>query len=339
MESGKEVYHFAPLNISSLVQEVADQWKSNQSHHIELHSSSREVWVRADSDRFKQMIHNLLSNAFKYSPQANKVDVTIKTVGDKVQLSVQDYGQGIPKESSSKLFSKFYRVDNSDQRQIGGTGLGLAIVKEIVDAHDGSITFISEIGAGTTFTIELGTYQIPSVDGSIIILEDDDNWAKLIQAALAKLDIPVVHLRSAEEAIIALNRIQSSAPRLCIVDIHLKGAKHGWDFMVELYQHPDYSRIPVIVSNALEAPVNYHEKIIEKYMRKPFSMEKLLQVVEQLLCNKQDHTAYIFPLQHEPLIMTSLEQHGFQISGITYDQDMILFELKPHPGHGSHKPT
>jgi PAS domain S-box-containing protein len=333
MESGKEVYHFAPVNIVSLVQEVADQWKSKQSHHIEVDFPSIEVWVRADSDRFKQIIHNLLSNAFKYSPQADKVDISIETDSNQVKLSVQDYGLGIPEESRGQLFSKFYRVDNSDRRQIGGTGLGLAIVKEIVDAHDGAIAFESKMGVGTTFTLEIGTYQVPSVEGSIIVLEDDENLAKLIQIALAKLSIPTVHLRSAEEGIIALYRIQTLPPRLCIVDIHLEGTKNGWDFMSELYRHPDYYRTPVIVSTALEPPLNYQEKDIEKFMRKPFSMEKLLYVVEQLLNNKQDHPAYIFPLQNEALIKSSLERNGIQISGITHEHDMLHFEIKSNPNH------
>ncbi|NHN32008.1 ATP-binding protein [Paenibacillus agricola] len=338
MESGKETYHFAPLNLASLVLEVADQWKGEQSHHIQLHASNKEIWVRGDSDRFKQIIHNLLSNAFKYSPQANQVDVTIDIIDDQVQLRVQDYGLGIPEDAKDKLFTKFYRVDNSDRRQIGGTGLGLAIVKEIIDAHNGSITFTSEMGVGTTFTVGLGIYQVPHVDGSIIILEDDDNLAKLIQVALSTLDIPIVHLRSAEEGILALHRIQSLAPRLCIVDIHLEGIKNGWDFMAELYQHSDFCNTPVIVSTALEAPLNYHEKDIEKYMRKPFSMKKLVQVVENLLNNKQSHTSYVFPMQDEALIKTSLERNGIQVSGITHDQDVMLFELKSNTGADSKKP-
>ena len=83
------------------------------------------------------------------------------------------------------MFSKFFRVDNSDRRQIGGTGLGLAIVKEIVEGHGGHISYTSEMGHGTTFRIELDQYEISGLDGKIVIFEDDDNLAKLIQVALA----------------------------------------------------------------------------------------------------------------------------------------------------------
>lgn len=331
MESGKQVYHYAPVELTGLVRDIVEQWNEKYSHDIRLQAPDREVWVRADTDRMMQVAHNLLSNAVKYSPQADIVDVAIELAGSDVRLLVTDYGLGIPEEAKDKLFSKFYRVDNSDRRQIGGTGLGLAIVKEIVDAHQGAISFESVMGEGTTFTVELKTYDLPAVDGSIIILEDDDNLAKLIQVALGKLDVPAVHLRSAEEGIVALSRVSRQPPRLCIVDIHLEGAKTGWDFMAELYGHPVFFRTPVIVSTALEPPVNYHEKDIEKFLRKPFSMEKLLQVTEQLLFHTPNYPAYIFPEQDESLITAPLRQKGIEVNEITHSRDTIHVELKSKP--------
>lgn len=328
MESGKQVYHFAPVELVGIIREVAEQWKEKLSHDIQIEAADPEVWVRADVDRLKQVAHNLISNAIKYSPQADKVNILVESQGREVKLHVSDYGLGIPEEAKSKLFSKFYRVDNSDRRQIGGTGLGLAIVKEIVDAHHGTITFDSAMGEGTTFTVQLERYKFPVVDGSIIVLEDDDNLAKLIQVALGKLDIPTVHLRSAEEGIAALTRVQRMPPRLCIVDIHLEGSKNGWDFMAELYDHPTFYRTPVIVSTALEPPLNYHEKDIEKFLRKPFSMEKLLQVAEQLLYHTNNQPAYIFPEQDEALITSSLRKKGIEVNEITHGQDTIQVELK-----------
>ncbi|WP_028551316.1 ATP-binding protein [Paenibacillus sp. UNC451MF] len=331
MESGKQVYHFAPVELVSVIHEVAEQWKEKLSHDIHIVSADPEVWVRADADRLKQVAHNLISNAIKYSPQADKVNIAIDSQAGQVKLHISDYGLGIPEEAKSKLFSKFYRVDNSDRRQIGGTGLGLAIVKEIVDAHHGAITFDSVMGEGTTFTVQLESYTFPDVDGSIIVLEDDDNLAKLIQVALGKLDIPTVHLRSAEEGIAALARVRTTPPRLCIVDIHLEGSKNGWDFMAELYDHPTFFRTPVIVSTALEPPLNYHEKDIEKFLRKPFSMEKLLQVADQLLFHTDKHPAYVFPEQDEALITSSLRKKGIEVTEITHGQDTIQVELKRKP--------
>ncbi|GLI04996.1 hypothetical protein YDYSG_10260 [Paenibacillus tyrfis] len=328
MESGKQIYHFAPVELGGLLQEVVEQWRGKQSHDLSLHLPQHEVWVRGDADRLKQVAHNLLSNAIKYSPQADRVDLTLRQDGQAVQFLVQDYGLGIPEEAKDKLFSKFYRVDNSDRRQIGGTGLGLSIVREIVEGHEGTIAFESEMGAGSTFSVTLQAYRVGVADNSIMILEDDDNLAKLIQVALAKLHIPTMHVRSAEEGILALHRIEEGGPRLCIVDIHLEGTKNGWDFIGELYRHPKFYRTPVIVSTALEPPQDYHEKDIEKFLRKPFSMDKLLQVAEQLLSNTDRHPSYIFPAQDENFLTNTLAKNGIEVEEITRKSDLIEIEPK-----------
>lgn len=328
MESGKQVYHFAPVELGSLLQEVAEQWTGKQSHQINLHFPDDAVWVRADADRLKQVAYNLISNAIKYSPLAKQIDLTLQQSGSRVRILIKDYGLGIPDEARDKLFSKFYRVDNSDRRQIGGTGLGLAIVREIVEAHQGTISFESAMGKGTTFTVELASYEVLSAEGSVMILEDDNNLAKLIEIALSKLKVPTMHVRSAEEAIIALRQIRNTPPLLCIVDIHLEGSKNGWDFITELYRHPKYYRTPVIVSTALEPPLNYREKEIEKFLRKPFSMEKLLQVAEHLLKHTGQQPSYIFPPQDEEFIKTALAKNGIEVKEITRQSDLIQIEPK-----------
>ncbi|MBP1153417.1 MULTISPECIES: ATP-binding protein [unclassified Paenibacillus] len=328
MESGKQIYHFAPVELRNLLQEVAEQWRGKQSHQIMLHLPDHEVWVRADADRLKQVGHNLMSNAIKYSPHSEQIDLTLRLEGRHVLILIQDYGLGIPEEAKDKLFTRFYRVDNSDRRQIGGTGLGLAIVREIVEAHQGTISFESAMGQGTTFAVELMTYEIQSAEGSIMILEDDDNLARLIGVALSKLQVPMVYVRSAEEAIIALHQIREHAPLLCIVDIHLEGSMNGWDFIAELYRHPKYYRTPVIVSTALEQPQDYHEKDIEKFLRKPFSMEKLLQVADHLLKHTNGQPAYIFPAQDEELIKNTLAIKGIEVEEITRQSDHIQIEPK-----------
>jgi signal transduction histidine kinase len=155
MSSGNIVYRFDPVDIARLVREVLEQWQGKHTHTIHLHAPEESVYVRADADRMCQVVHNLISNAIKYSPDADAVNVVVQVEGDRVLTHVQDYGLGIPEEARDKMFTKFYRVDNSDRRKIGGTGLGLAIVKEIVEAHQGDLTYTSEMGKGSTFTFVL----------------------------------------------------------------------------------------------------------------------------------------------------------------------------------------
>ncbi|UJF33588.1 response regulator [Paenibacillus hexagrammi] len=136
-----------------------------------------------------------------------------------------------------------------------------------------------------------------------------------------------MQLRSAEEGILSLQRKPGERPLLFIVDILLEGAKTGWDFLAELYRHPVYAQTPVIVSTALEAPHDYHEKEVEKYLKKPFTMERLVDVAKHLL-ESRSHHAYIFPAQDKEFLSSALERSGIQISDMKENLDMIEVEIK-----------
>jgi CheY-like chemotaxis protein len=331
MESGKQVYHFSPIEAAAVVREVAEQWQGKQNHYIHVHAEDAELWAKADADRLRQVLHNLLSNAIKYSPEADRVDVRIFRSEGRIVLEIQDYGLGIPLEAKESLFSKFYRVDNTDRRQIGGTGLGLAIVKEIMEAHHGTVSFESAMGEGSTFRIELELYRMQSLEQRIVILEDDDNLAKLMQVALSKLGLPTVQLRSTEEAMLLLDRMERETPLLFIVDILLEGVKTGWDFLAYLYASPYFNRVPVVVSTALDQPADYHEKEVERYLKKPFTMERLLEVVSSLLTHGSK-PVYVFPAQDEAVISSSLQRSGIDFQNITREEDTIIVGIKPQEG-------
>jgi signal transduction histidine kinase len=111
--------------------------------------------VMWDKDRINEVLGNLLSNAFKFTPQGGEVRLTVEGAGDFVVMKVRDTGAGIPSEQLSRIFEKFYQADNQGSASAVGTGLGLAIVKGIVEAHGGRISCESKIGVGTTFIIEL----------------------------------------------------------------------------------------------------------------------------------------------------------------------------------------
>ncbi|WP_281883726.1 ATP-binding protein [Paenibacillus sp. YYML68] len=330
MESGKQQYQYTPVELTSLLHNVSEQWKVGQQHELRLHIPPSEVWIQGDADRLMQVLHNLISNAMKYSPQANSIDVSLLQSGDHVQIRVQDYGLGIPEEARGKLFSKFYRVDNSDRRQIGGTGLGLAIVREIVEAHHGTVEFESVMGEGTTFIVTLQIYEAANAADCILLLEDDDNLAQLIQETLSQLPHPVVRVRSAEEGLQALERADHTSPKLCIVDIQLEGVLNGWEFISRLYASP-FGDTPVVVSTALEPPSSYQETDSQKFLCKPFSMEKLLQVVDRLLKQPHVQPTVIFPPQDSALLERELEQQGIAVDAIKPQSDQIEVALKPKP--------
>jgi signal transduction histidine kinase len=97
----------------------------------------------------------LISNAIKYSPGSQTVEIDLSTSEDVVAVRVRDHGLGIPHEQLDRIFDRFYRVPDLNQRAIPGLGVGLYIVAEIVKHHGGTITVDSEIGKGSTFTVTL----------------------------------------------------------------------------------------------------------------------------------------------------------------------------------------
>jgi signal transduction histidine kinase len=114
-----------------------------------------EVWW--DADQMNEVLGNLLSNAFKFTPRGGRVELEVSAPDGRVEMSVCDTGAGIPAEQLPRIFDKFYQADNQGAAHASGTGLGLAIAKQIVDAHGGTITCESKPGAGTTFRISLPT--------------------------------------------------------------------------------------------------------------------------------------------------------------------------------------
>jgi signal transduction histidine kinase len=110
------------------------------------------VW---DPDRISEVLGNLLSNAFKFTPRAGHVDLDVDADANHVHMKVRDSGAGIPAAQLPRIFDKFFQADNQVAAATEGTGLGLAIAKNIVEAHRGTITVDSTPGVGTTFAITL----------------------------------------------------------------------------------------------------------------------------------------------------------------------------------------
>jgi signal transduction histidine kinase/DNA-binding response OmpR family regulator len=110
-----------------------------------------------DFTRLSQALHQLLDNACKFSPGGAAVAVTARVDADAraICISVTDQGVGIPPEEHERIFERFYQVNGSLTRRYGGTGLGLALVKEIAEAHGGTVSVESQMGAGSTFTVHL----------------------------------------------------------------------------------------------------------------------------------------------------------------------------------------
>lgn len=119
------------------------------------HHEGLPAKVYWDEDRINEVLGNLLSNAFKFTPRGGKVALSVTPVDGKVVITVADTGAGISAEQLPHIFDKFFQADNQAQAATKGTGLGLAIAKGIVEAHGGQTTVESRVGEGTTFVVTL----------------------------------------------------------------------------------------------------------------------------------------------------------------------------------------
>ncbi|MGC9358622.1 MAG: ATP-binding protein, partial [Anaerolineae bacterium] len=120
---------------------------------------TEEAVVLGDPVHLRRVLDNLLSNAFKFTPEGGAIAVGLRTANNHAILEVADTGIGIPEDKLERIFERFYQVDGSMTRRYGGTGLGLALVKEIVENHGGTIEVESAVGEGTVFHITLPLHQ------------------------------------------------------------------------------------------------------------------------------------------------------------------------------------
>lgn len=157
-ESGQLKFHFDTVDLNKLALRVIEALQTqfaSKNITLRMDSSDNISSIRADPDRLEQVVRNLLNNAFYYTPEGGTVSIKLVLEGGGVTVSVRDTGVGIPPESLSHIFQRFYRVDPSRNRRTGGSGLGLTIVKQLVEAHGGRVWVTSRIGQGSIFYFHL----------------------------------------------------------------------------------------------------------------------------------------------------------------------------------------
>ena len=145
------------IDLTAAVSKVVADYTARASQPIQVSVPDVSLMVRADTNLLSQAIGNLIDNALKYGSPTQPVQVQLTQGRHGARLEVTDAGPGIPAEVIPKLFTKFFRVDNSATRTVGGTGLGLFITKRIVERSGGTIGVTSNPGQGSTFFIELPT--------------------------------------------------------------------------------------------------------------------------------------------------------------------------------------
>jgi two-component system OmpR family sensor kinase len=145
-----------PVDLSSVAAEAAGVARSLPGgHRLTVAACPDPVIVWADRGRLRQVMDNLISNAFQHTPPGTAVTIAVDAAGGHGQFLVTDNGPGMTAEQAARVFERFYRTDQSRSRTRGGTGLGLSIAAALVHAHQGTITVDTRPGHGAAFRVRL----------------------------------------------------------------------------------------------------------------------------------------------------------------------------------------
>ncbi|MDH5180572.1 MAG: PAS domain S-box protein [Gammaproteobacteria bacterium] len=296
IESGKMAFRFETLNLKEFLQQaVSDNQAYADQYGVRfvINSAHDNQYVFADRDRLMQVMANLLSNAAKFSPRDDVVEINTARHVDAIRISVTDHGAGIPDDFKPVLFDKFTQSDSSDSRQKGGTGLGLNIAKLIIEKHGGRIDFISKLGIGTTMYFEL-----PELSGSetslsqpaslaishapcILIVEDDPDVAALLQRMLieAGFNSDIAYNATQARELLKLNGKKYKAMTL---DIMLPD-EDGLDMLHNLRSDAGTLDLPVIVvsvkADEARRELNGGAVGILDWLSKPIDQNRLRQAI------------------------------------------------------------
>lgn len=159
LEAGRMTMQYAQVDLAHQVRLIASHFEilaEERSINFTVYADT-VVSAQIDVEKFHRIALNLLSNAFKFTPEHGTIGVSLKLSNGQAVITVQDTGKGIPEDKREIIFESFRQVDGASNRQFGGTGLGLSIVKEFVLLHGGKVTADNVPGGGALFTVTLPT--------------------------------------------------------------------------------------------------------------------------------------------------------------------------------------
>jgi PAS domain S-box-containing protein len=305
IEADKLELENAPFSLREVLEEVTETFRSVViQKHVELITHALPTVpdrLRGDALRFRQVLTNLVSNAFKFT---DKGEVLLKVEpideGQRgevlLRISVRDTGIGIPEEQQARLFQSFTQADSSTTRKYGGTGLGLVISRRLARLMGGDLTFASVPGTGTTFFftarlgIEASETPVRSVPAAVaerpvLIVEDTETSRELLETLLRSWSIPTVSVPSAEEGLALLdlrNRTGGHDPfGLVILDWMLPGID-GLDAAERIRARDETRTLPIVVISAYagkEEEARCAALGVNVFLPKPITASSLLDAV------------------------------------------------------------
>jgi|GEM_PF-3172989 len=313
IEAGRFELNKAPLDMTAFVKRFAGTFQSLADYKqlkmvIDVPNVPIPVW--ASGTALEQILGNLLNNAIKFTDEGGKINVQLRTQLDQtVSLSVSDTGWGISSEDLPHVFERFYQAKNSRNKQGGGTGIGLALAADLAKLHDGTLTATSELGKGSTFTLELPVSEIvplptsepipeslpertplpaPSSHPSpaedcprLLIIEDQPDLRAFIRQ-MFEAEYVVYEATNGQEGIV---QAKTHLPDLIICDVMMP-MMNGFEVAEALQQNPATKGIPFVFLTARAAEEDLKHGLAlgaVDYILKPFDIDLLQLKVRNLL--------------------------------------------------------
>ncbi|HKK09873.1 MAG TPA: ATP-binding protein, partial [Bacteroidales bacterium] len=292
LDSEEVKVNLQPVEVKPFLEELQVIYKekiSNQKKDINLLLSipDKELWIKTDLLRLRQILENLLSNAVKFTHQG-KIEFGYRTEDDKIKFFVSDTGIGIAEENKEDIFERFVQATHNTEKLYGGTGLGLSIAKACAQLLGGDIWFESEKNRGTVFyaTIRLEQQdkvkiikkEIPDKgkrfnNELVLIAEDDDVSFFYLTRILKEKNLSVIRAKSGEETIEKVKKYENI--RLIFMDIQMPNM-NGWDAAVIIRKLKP--QLPIIAQTAY-AFENDRQKSVElgfnDYIAKPYTRDEI----------------------------------------------------------------
>jgi signal transduction histidine kinase/ActR/RegA family two-component response regulator len=292
MTSGKVLLDKRHINLAEAVRAcISGLQAAGRTEGYVLNMYIAPAPVHADPTRLEQIISNLLTNAFKYTPSGGAIEVEVRTEAGEAVLVVNDSGIGIPADLLPQVFDVFVQGEDLLDRQQGGLGLGLALVRQLVMLHGGSVTAESAgTGRGSTFIVRLplacSVEQTSSSTPSaaiqnacrVLLVEDNEDGRQMLSMILGLQGYQVLE---ASNGIDGIELAASEKPDVAVIDIGLPGID-GYEVARRLRANPQTRNIGLIAltgygqetdrQSALDAGFDVH-------LAKPFDTERLLEAV------------------------------------------------------------
>ncbi|MDF1512303.1 MAG: GAF domain-containing protein [Anaerolineae bacterium] len=300
IEEGRIELQMEPVSMEELIQQVTELVTPTiveKDQILDTVVPGELPPVYGDPARLRQILTNLIGNAYKYTPVGGKITVYAYVREGMVHVAVADTGIGIAPENQKRIFERFYRVeDDPAVYEVSGTGLGLAITLSLIQMHGGSISLESELGEGSTFTFSVPLAQGGSADDlgemppelytssspTILIVEDDIEVLHMLQVSLEAEGFKILTATSGVEG---LRIAREKLPDLISLDIRLPDLD-GYEVLQLLKRGADTADIPVFIVSVVSDRQRGLGLGAMDYLIKPIDEGRLLEIVHRALSSR-----------------------------------------------------